>query len=142
LKRHRGMPPQTVCSIVASGLVLAGAFVTAFPTDARAQEKQADLKESKTPPDRRAELMLRQEARNRPNDWIGEVVFTPDGRRVAAVAMRSIVIWNAATGDEEDSLERESGSSADCLAVSPDGRWLAVTNVGRMRVFDINPAGR
>ncbi len=96
----------------------------------------------KTPPDRRAELTLRHEVGNRPNDWISQVVFTPDGRRVAVVAMQSVVIWNAATGDEEDSLKRENGSSADRLAVSPDGRWLAVTDVGSMRIFDISPVGR
>ena len=97
---------------------------------------------AKTPPDRRAELSLHHEEGIPPNDWISDVVFTPDGRQVAAVANLSVVIWNAATGDEEDSLKRESGSSADRLAVSPDGRWLAVTNVGSMRIFDIGPTGR
>ncbi len=97
---------------------------------------------TRTPPDRRAELTPHHEAGNPPNDWVGEVVFTPDGRRVAAVATRSVVIWNAATGDEEDSIERPSWSSRDRLAVSPDGRWLAVTEVGEVRIFDISPAGR
>ncbi len=97
---------------------------------------------TKTPPQRRAELTLRHDAGNPPDDWIGEVVFTPDGRRVAAVAMRSVVIWNAATGDEEDSLEKTSASLRDRLAISPDGRWLAVTEVGDLRIFDISLLGR
>ena len=97
---------------------------------------------TKTPPARRAELTLHHEVGNPPNDWISDVVFTPDGRRVAAVAKQSVVIWNAATGEEEDSLERGSGSSADRLAVSPDGRWLAVTDAGSISTFDIGPVGR
>jgi WD40 repeat protein len=81
----------------------------------------------RTPPARRAELTLHREGRNRPDDWISDVAFTPDGQRVVGIAMQTIVIWDAATGDELDSLERLiGGSSGDRLAISPDGRWLAV----------------
>jgi WD40 repeat protein len=81
----------------------------------------------RTPPARRAELTLHREGRNRPDDWISDVAFTPDGQRVVGIAMQTIVIWDATTGDELDSLDRlTGGSSADRLAISPDGRWLAV----------------
>ncbi len=97
-----------------------------------------------SPPTRKAELSVHREAQNRPADWMSDVAFTADGRRVAAIAMQTIVIWDAATGDEQESLDRQSGSSADRLAVSPDGRWLAVSGVGwaGVRIFDISPLER
>ena len=57
--------------------------------------------------------------------------------------MQTIVIWDAATGAEPDSLDRGSGGSADRLAVSPDGRWLAVKSLawGGVSVFDTGPPG-
>jgi WD40 repeat protein len=123
------------------GRTLAGAGTVVGPGN-QGREGQVRLFDlTQTPPRRRAELTLHQEGRNRPNDWMSDVVFTPDGRRVAAVAMQTIVIWNAATGDEQDSLERQSGSSADRLAVSPDGRCLAVIDMGGIRIFDISTPG-
>jgi WD40 repeat protein len=81
----------------------------------------------RAPPARRAELTLHREGRNQPNNWISDVAFTPDGQRGVGIAMQTIVIWDATTGDELDSLDRlTGGSSADRLAISPDGRWLAV----------------
>jgi hypothetical protein len=51
---------------------------------------------------------------------------------VVALVRGTIAIWDVATGAERDSLEREdSASPADRLALSPDGRWLAVTEVVR-----------
>ncbi len=77
------------------------------------------------------------------NDFVSDVAFTPDGRRVVGIMMQTIVIWDAATGAETDSLDRGSGSSADRLAVSPDGRWLAVKSLawGGVGVFDTGPPG-
>ena len=47
LERHSQMLARTACSIFACGLVLSFAFAIAVPTDARAQDKQADLKAEK-----------------------------------------------------------------------------------------------
>ncbi|MFI5454702.1 MAG: hypothetical protein ACHRXM_04565 [Isosphaerales bacterium] len=81
-----------------------------------------------------------------PNDQVkmcSDVAFTPDGRRVVAVGMQKIRIWDAATGAEQDAFERISASSSDRLAVSPDGRWLAVTSPfgPGAQIFDIGPPG-
>ena len=65
-----------------------------------------------------------------PNDPItmcSDVAFTPDGR-VVAVGMHKIRVWDVATGDELDAFERGGGGGSDRLAVSPDGRWLAITS--------------
>jgi hypothetical protein len=63
---------------------------------------------------------------------------------VVGAMIGTIVIWDAATGRESDSLQRGVGGSGDSLAVSPDGRWLAVTQpVGTGVMFlDISPPGR
>jgi WD40 repeat protein len=78
-----------------------------------------------------------------PNDrtrMCSDVAFTPDGRRVVAVGMLKVRIWDAATGAEQDAFARHVGSS-DRLAVSPDGRWLAITSpVGNgVGIVDIPP---
>jgi WD40 repeat protein len=97
---------------------------------------------TKSPPIRRAELTLHDHGPNARNDWISEIAFTPDGRRVAGTMTATIVIWDAATGEEIESLDRGSGSSADRLAISPDGRWLSVASPslgGAVISFDITP---
>ena len=98
---------------------------------------------TQSPPARRAELSLHDQGPGRHNDWVSDVAFTPDGDRVAGIMMQSIVIWDAATGAETDCLDRGAGSSADRLAVSPDGRWLAVNSPawGGVSIFDVGPAG-
>jgi beta-lactamase regulating signal transducer with metallopeptidase domain/Tol biopolymer transport system component len=123
------------------GRTLAGAGTAVGPGNqgGEGQVRLFDL--ARTPPAGRAKLTLHREERNRPDDWMSDVQFTPDGRRVAAVAMQTIVIWDAATGLEQDSLDRQSGASEDRLAISPDGRWLAVAGVGGIGIFDVGPPG-
>ncbi|MGO9464406.1 MAG: hypothetical protein ACLQIB_12155 [Isosphaeraceae bacterium] len=58
---------------------------------------------------------------------------------MAAVAMITVAIWDTATGALRDYFDRSSGSSGDCLAASPNGHWLAVTEVRIPRVIDITP---
>ena len=88
-------------------------------------------------------MILHHQGHGRNDDWVSDIAFTPDGRRVAGIMMTTIVIWDAATGDEMDSLDRGSGSSADRLAISPDGRWLAVSSLsfGGVSIYDIGPLG-
>jgi WD40 repeat protein/beta-lactamase regulating signal transducer with metallopeptidase domain len=123
-------------------LAAAGATTDARGNVGRGQVRLYDL--TPNPPVRRAELTLDLDGplrANRGRDFFSDVAFTPDGRRVAAVVMQTVVIWDAATGSEQDSLDRASGGSADRLAVTPDGRWLAVT--GQMEpnisILEIGP---
>ena len=85
------------------------------------------------PPARRAVLTFDGPARGLagPNDrttMCSDVAFAPDGGRVVAVAMEKVRAWDAATGAERDAFERDTASSSDRLAVSPDGRWMAITS--------------
>ncbi len=95
---------------------------------------------TRDPPARRAELTLEHGAPARLSLWASDVAFTPDGRRMIALMIDSIAIWDAATGNQRDSLQR-SGSLADQLAISPDGRWMATTQrvgVG-VAIQDLSP---
>jgi WD40 repeat protein len=99
---------------------------------------------TRSPPARRAELSLHGAGPGRQNEWVGDIAFTPDGRRVAGVMMNMLVVWDAATGNQQASLDRSIGTSADRLAVSPDGRWLAAQEIGlggAIRTYDISPPG-
>jgi WD40 repeat protein len=116
------------------GRTLAAAGATVGPND-QIREGQVRLYDlAQESPARRATLGLDGQGHpraNRGQDFFGDVVFTPDGRRVVSVTEATIATWDTATGAEQDSLVRNSGTSADHLAISPDGRWLAVT--GRLR---------
>ncbi len=80
-----------------------------------------------------------------PNDPVticSDVAFTPDGRRLVAIGMHKVRIWDAATGAEQVAFEERGRSSpSDRLAISPDGRWLAITRPGHVSVQDIRPPG-
>jgi WD40 repeat protein len=99
---------------------------------------------SQSPPERRAAWAPPAQGPGRDDDdGISDVAFTPDGRRVAGLVMNMIAIWDATTGDQCDTLERGMSSSGDCLAVSPDGRWLANTQPAGagVSILDISPPG-
>jgi WD40 repeat protein len=70
------------------------------------------------------------------------VAFTPDGRRLIAISMPTIAIWDVATGAELVSLDRSSYGAADRFDVSPDGRCLAVMQVNRVRIVEIPEPAR
>ena len=61
------------------------------------------------PPARRAELTLDRNGPPRADQGrsvFSDVAFTPDGRRVAAVAMQTVTVWDVATGAEQSWFER------------------------------------
>ncbi len=69
-----------------------------------------------------------------------DVAFTPDGTRVIAVGMQMTRIWDVASGTVQDAFERHGAGSVDRIAVSSDGRWLAVTSPQfSVSIFDIGP---
>ena len=62
-------------------------------------------------PPRGADVRSRLCSVRRPNERVtmcSDVAFTPDGRRVVAVAMQKIRIWDVATGAEQDAFERDT----------------------------------
>ena len=80
------------------------------------------------------------EKANHNREWpFCSVAFTRDGRFVAALAMTTVAIWDVTTATLRDYFDRSSGSGNDSLAASPDGRWLAITEVGSPHMVDITP---
>ena len=71
---------------------------------------------------------------------IDSVAFTPDSARVITGSGGEpgyVKFWDAATGEQlGDSLSAFEGSEAN-IAVSPDGRELAVTASGRVEVWEL-----
>ena len=128
-------------------LAAAGSTVDAKGAEQQGQVRLYDL--AREPFARGAVLtfdrgVARSAARTSGVTMCSDVAFTPDGRRVVAVAMQKIRIWDVATGAEQDAFERGTSGGSDRLAVSPDGRWLAVTSPfgAGVTIFDISPPGR
>jgi hypothetical protein len=67
-------------------------------------------------------------------------VFTPDGRRVIAVAGSHVRMWDALSAKLENAFLRMLSNSSDRLAVSPDGQWLAIIGPTEVDCVDIPPS--
>jgi WD40 repeat protein len=126
-------------------LAAAGSTVDAKGVTQQGQARLYDL--AREPVARRAVLTFDRGWLFGPDQQVSmcsDVAFTPDSRRLVAVAMQRICIWDVATGTEQDAFERYTSSASDRLAVSPDGRWLAVTSPfgAGVSILDISPPGR
>src|SRR5262249_2414629 len=77
------------------------------------------------------------------NAPILHIAYSPDGKLLASTASdRTVKIWNAATGEEVRTLERQSDWS-QALAWSPDSARLAVGRYdGTVTVYDVATGGR
>jgi WD40 repeat protein len=64
---------------------------------------------------------------------VGDAVFSPDGRRLAATDGGPVKVWDAATGQQVLSLK---GGDRP-LAFSPDGKRLACVSGDGVRVWDV-----
>jgi len=66
-----------------------------------------------------------------PGSGGSNVAFSPDGKRIAAIAQPGVKVWNAQTGDELFTVKAPAGSPAAFVsqarnvAFSPDGKRLA-----------------
>jgi DNA-binding beta-propeller fold protein YncE len=68
-------------------------------------------------------------------DRVRSVTFSPDGRRlVTGGGDRMVAIWDVATGQQVRSLDGEGGAG---IAVSPDGKSVAVGAGNGVKVFDL-----
>jgi glucose/arabinose dehydrogenase len=73
-------------------------------------------------------------------DGYGALSFSPDGRMLAMAARgRPIELWEVATGQRRATLDGERDGGA-CVALSPDGRWVASGGGALVRVWSL-PAG-
>ena len=64
------------------------------------------------------------------------MAFGPDGRWVATGHPSQVILWDAASGDVLESKGMPDVVRARCLAVSPDGKVLAVgDDAGTIRLW-------
>jgi WD40 repeat protein/serine/threonine protein kinase len=66
------------------------------------------------------------------------LAVSPDGKRLAAMDMTGTCtnVWDAATGASLAELHNNSASELPSLGFSSDGRWLATSGGGDVRVFE------
>ena len=148
-----GVVYNTVARAPIAGAVLtmraagSGAALSAACFEDTAQQGQVRLYDlTREPSARRAILTFDPGWLFGPNERFtdcSDVAFTPDGRRVVGIGMLKIRIWDAATGAEQDAFEMMDSGSLNRLAISPDGRWLAVTTPFGAGVvaLEISPPG-
>jgi WD40 repeat protein len=71
-------------------------------------------------------------------DRILSLAFTPDGKSLAAVREHKVCVWDIATRKELRSFGGGT-ESPECLAVAPDGRFVATGGVGGpVRLWDLS----
>jgi len=69
------------------------------------------------------------------------VAWTADGKRLAGVGSNNVCVWDARTGDEVFSRKEAQKLGMEVNAAwSPDGRWLAITSGGGIKVLEM-PGG-
>jgi WD40 repeat protein len=71
---------------------------------------------------------------------VADVVFSPDGARIASASHdKTVKLWDAATGEETLTLKGHTGRVAS-VAFSPDGSRIASAGEDRtVRLWDARP---
>jgi WD40 repeat protein len=73
---------------------------------------------------------------NEPDTSIADLAFTKDGRKlIYAVHPGKFVVWDVVGGQIETILF-EGDTSAPRIAVSPDGKWIALKTIDQVQILD------
>jgi WD40 repeat protein len=68
---------------------------------------------------------------------IADLAFTPDGKKlIYAIYPSKFVIWNIASNQIESTLWEGENSTPE-IAVSPDGKWIALKTTDQVKVWDV-----
>jgi RNA polymerase sigma factor (sigma-70 family) len=125
--------------LTAAGVGLAVGTKPAAP-DARPQKQPAASEQAKTDllgdPLPRGALLRLGTVRQRHAQGTSRAAFAPDGKTVHVSDMGGwVVTWDVATGKEIRRV-RGDASNVSALALSPDGKTLAVGSWGKVRLVD------
>ncbi len=72
-------------------------------------------------------------------EWGYDVVYSPDGRRLASTWISQVMLWDAVSGERLFSLPGATDGTVRRLAFSPDGQRLAVASMdGLPRIWDLS----
>jgi len=121
-------------SLLASLSLLLCVAVVASRLPAQAKDK-AKKDEKKAEPVKKEQTKPKQEEKLIPpllelkghTDWINQVVYGPDGKRLATASRdRTVRVWDASSGKELLNLKDNPGNVWS-VAYSPDGKKLAST---------------
>ncbi|PWU10183.1 MAG: hypothetical protein C5B50_25985 [Verrucomicrobia bacterium] len=108
------------------------AFAVAFSPDGRAASTGSDRKVQVWDPASRRMIWERSLAPAADAYWL---VFSPDGRRLYAASQREVAtVFDAATGKPLNTING-LGDIVDGLAISPDGRLLAICQKVNLSVW-------
>ena len=119
-------------SLAPDGHTLALALNTSYPGDASSTVGLLDLRTGE-----RSEL-----AEELPDQWILELVFTPDGRRVVGAAFDGAVVWDRATGDIVERFGRRVGDGNPGVELDGRGAVVASGGAGTLGVWDVDGGRR
>lgn len=68
---------------------------------------------------------------------VADLAFTPDGKKlIYAIYPTKFAVWDIASNQIESTLWDEE-NSAPGIAVSPDGRWIALKTTDRVNIWDV-----
>jgi WD40 repeat protein len=71
------------------------------------------------------------------SDFVGAVVFSPNGQLLVSVSNNTIRFWDATTGASRGTLEGHSSSSwVDAVKISQDGQLLVSAGLGNDFLYD------
>ncbi len=72
------------------------------------------------------------------SDYVTAIVYSPDGKTIAASSGAGEVVLCQGTGLEITVLQKENGRSVDCLAFSQDGQFLAAAGQnGQVKIWQL-----
>lgn len=90
--------------------------------------------------DANTETVLWTLPENKPGATIGDLAFTPDGRKLIYAVQSGnqpgkFAVWDVIAGRSESTLW-EGETSAPRIAISPNGRWIALKTTDKTEIWD------
>jgi WD40 repeat protein len=74
---------------------------------------------------------------NEPETAIADLAFTPDGEKlIYAIHPGKIAMWDIDSGEVE-SILWEGETSTPTIAISPDGKWVAIKPTDQVLIWDV-----